>query len=131
MWQYQWAGTGLINTRRLVYEFEYDEPQRQLGTIILPPDPSPIVNARPEQYSIDEQPVSTRVTTDGKIRVIAGVRGFGDRAAWVTERMVAVPGNRPTVVPTPPVPPTPPPAAPSLDFSDPDNSQYMPLLMGM
>jgi hypothetical protein len=53
-WQYQWAGTQLINTRILVYEDEYDEPQRQLGTIILPPDPVSIPNARPEVYPIDE-----------------------------------------------------------------------------
>ena len=32
----------------------WDEPQRQLGTIILPPDPVSIPNARPEPYPIDE-----------------------------------------------------------------------------
>ncbi len=53
-WQYQWSGTQLINTRVLVYEDEYDEPQRQLGTIILPPDPVSIPNTRPEIYPIDE-----------------------------------------------------------------------------
>jgi hypothetical protein len=53
-WQVQWAGTQLINTRVLVYEDEYDEPQRQLGTIILPPDPVSIPNARIEVYPIDE-----------------------------------------------------------------------------
>jgi len=54
LWQYEWAGTTLINTRALVYADEYDRPQRQLGTIILPPDPVSILNARPEQYYIDE-----------------------------------------------------------------------------
>ena len=53
-WQLQWAGTQLINLRILVYPDEYDEPQRQLGTIILPPDPVAIMNARPEQYAVDE-----------------------------------------------------------------------------
>lgn len=53
-WQYQWAGTQLINLNILVYPWEYDEPQRQLGTIILPPDPVAIRNARPEQYYVDE-----------------------------------------------------------------------------
>ena len=53
-WQMQWAGTGLINTRILVFDDEYDIPQRQLGTIILPPDPVAITNARPEQYYVDE-----------------------------------------------------------------------------
>jgi hypothetical protein len=54
MWQYDWAGTKLINKRILVSRDEYDEPQRQLGTIILPPDPVSIPNARPEPYPIDE-----------------------------------------------------------------------------
>ena len=53
-WQFEWAGTGLINKKILVYADEYDTPNRQLGTIILPPDPEPIQNARPEQYYIDE-----------------------------------------------------------------------------
>jgi hypothetical protein len=54
-WQYEWAGTALINKRILVSPDEYDTPNRQLGTIILPPDPVSILNARPEPYSIDEQ----------------------------------------------------------------------------
>ena len=53
-WQYEYAGTQLINKHILVYPDELDEPQRQLGTIILPPDPPPIMNARPEPYDIDE-----------------------------------------------------------------------------
>lgn len=54
-WQYDWAGTDLINKRILVSVDELDEPQRQLGTVILPPDPTPIMNARPEPYDIDEE----------------------------------------------------------------------------
>jgi hypothetical protein len=41
-----------------------DKPQEQFRTIILPPDPMPVLNARPEPYLIDEQP-SNRVTTGG------------------------------------------------------------------
>lgn len=91
-WQWEYAGTGLINTQILVYPDEYDEPNRQLGTIILPPDPEPIRNARPEQYYIDEQPVSTRVTADGSVRAIAGVVP-GTGAANAIERIVALQGN--------------------------------------
>lgn len=65
-YQFQWRGTQLVNTQLLVYEDEYDEPQRQLGTIILPPDPVPLMNARPEQYYIDEQ--TYRVTQLGQQR---------------------------------------------------------------
>ena len=53
-WQFDWAGTGLVNKRILVSEDELDKPQRQLGTLIIPPDPVAIRNARPEQYYIDE-----------------------------------------------------------------------------
>src|SRR5262249_3712356 len=68
--QVEWAGTQRVNQQVLVYPDEYDEPNRQLGTIILPPDPVPILNARPENYALDEQPVSTRYTMDGRVRVI-------------------------------------------------------------
>lgn len=53
-WQFEWTGTGLVNRHILVYGDELDIPQRQLGSIILPPDPPSIMNARVEQYSIDE-----------------------------------------------------------------------------
>ena len=88
-WQMEWAGTKLINTHILVFEDEYDQPQRQLGTLVLPPDPPSIMNARPEQYSIDEQPVSTRVTSDGRVRVTKYM-------PYPQERIVSVAGNLPT-----------------------------------
>lgn len=53
-WQYEWAGTQLVNKRVLVHPDELDRPNRQLGTIFIPPDPLPIPNARPEGYPIDE-----------------------------------------------------------------------------
>jgi hypothetical protein len=53
-WQHQWAGTGLINLRQLKCPRCLDEPQEQLRVIVLPPDPDPLFNARPEQYAIDE-----------------------------------------------------------------------------
>jgi hypothetical protein len=70
-WQYEWAGTSLVNQRRLVLTDYLDEPQRQLGTLILPPDPPSIMNARVENYTIDEEQ-STRVTMDGSVRVLIG-----------------------------------------------------------
>lgn len=54
-WQHDWAGSSIINKHILVHEDELDEPQRQLGTLIIPPDPMPLTNARPEPYSIDEE----------------------------------------------------------------------------
>lgn len=93
-WQFEWAGTRLTNLRILVCDMCLDEPQRQLGTVLLPPDPMPVMNARPEQYAMDEQPVSVRTTVDGSIRIISGV-AQGQGAAWVIERIVSVPGNLP------------------------------------
>lgn len=70
-WQYDWRGAKLDNVRILVCEYCYDDPQRQLGVVFIPPDPLPKINARVEQYDIDENPVSTRYTMQGSIRVVA------------------------------------------------------------
>lgn len=69
-WQFDYAGTNLINKRILVHVDELDEPQHQLRTIIIPPDPDPLYNARPEPYSIDETPVTTRITQGGSVRIL-------------------------------------------------------------
>lgn len=87
-WQFDWAGTQLINKRILVCESCLDDPQRQLGTILLPPDPMPIMNARPERYAIDEEPVSTRYTMDGRVRVVS-------YRPYPVERIVTVQGLLP------------------------------------
>lgn len=87
-WQFDWRGSKLQNLRILVCETCLDKPQRQLGTYVLPPDPMPIMNARPERYDIDEQPTSTRTTINGSVRIV-----FGQSTAYITERIVSVPGN--------------------------------------
>ncbi len=53
-WQYQWAGPNLQNLRLLVCKSCLDVPQPQLKPRILPPDPMPTLNARPENFLIDE-----------------------------------------------------------------------------
>ena len=52
--QMQWRGTRLARTGLLVAPEDLDLPNRQLGTVILPPDPVAVRNARPENYPIDE-----------------------------------------------------------------------------
>lgn len=52
-WQYQWSGVKLQNLRILVCKECLDVPQPQLKTIVIPPDPLPVLNARPEQYAIE------------------------------------------------------------------------------
>lgn len=53
-WQFDWRGLSLMNLQILVCEPCLDVPQRQIGTIILPPDPPPLLDARPEPYAVDE-----------------------------------------------------------------------------
>ena len=65
-WQTQFSGPSLINLRLLVCDTCLDTPAIFLRTPVLPPDPPPIMNARPEPYSIDE--TDYRVVTDGSIR---------------------------------------------------------------
>jgi len=53
-WQRDWAGNQIINKRILVHQSELDKLQNQFRSLVLPPDPLPIMNARPEPYTIDE-----------------------------------------------------------------------------
>ena len=58
VWQYEWAGMHLYSKGILVCSDRcYDIPQEQLRTIILPPDPPPIVNARVPDFDYEEQTV--------------------------------------------------------------------------
>jgi hypothetical protein len=51
-WQVEWRGERLQNIRVFVCDNGcYDIPQEQLRTRILPPDPIPIANARPEPFT--------------------------------------------------------------------------------
>lgn len=52
--QVQWRGTRLLGTGIMTLPDFLDRPQPQLSTIILPPDPVPLANARPENYPADE-----------------------------------------------------------------------------
>lgn len=49
-WQMDYSGAGIYNKRILVCEMCYDTPQQQLKVIVIPPDPMPIINARPPDY---------------------------------------------------------------------------------
>lgn len=51
-WQYQWAGVKLQNLRLLVCTTNcLDNPQPAIKSLIIPPDPLPVLNPRPEAYS--------------------------------------------------------------------------------
>jgi hypothetical protein len=66
-WKFDFAGPMLQNFRILVCDTCYDTPQPQRKPVIVPPDPLPVANARPEFYTADE--TDYRVTQDGRIRI--------------------------------------------------------------
>ena len=80
-WQYEWQGVRLVNLRILTGPPFYDQPNRQLGTIILPPDPVSIMNARIEPYAIEEQTYrleqsgQTRYQMNGIVRLESNLQG--------------------------------------------------------
>lgn len=57
-WEFQWQGPRIQNRRFLVCAECWDKPQEQLRTIVLPPDPTPVLNARPENFVSDDNPMS-------------------------------------------------------------------------
>lgn len=76
-WQYQWIGPRVQNIRKLVCPSCYDKPQENIRTIILPPDPIGIQNARPDDFVSDMNPMS----------------GIGMSANWTLPQYGAAIGN--------------------------------------
>lgn len=71
--QYEWAGNRLVNQNMLVCDRCYDIPQEQLRSIVLPADPVPIQNPRPERYAIDNNPVTIIGGNIGTLVNAAGI----------------------------------------------------------
>ena len=89
--QLTWAGFSLVNTNILVHPDEYDVPNRQTGAILIPPDPLPILNARPEAYvAVDEY--TYRLQMGGQARYLMD---------GVTQRVLS-PSEGPLQSPSPP-----------------------------
>jgi hypothetical protein len=72
IWQPEYAGATMINTRLLVCRTCYDKPSVFKRVLLIPPDPDPVLNARPEAYLVDETDwrvteaqSAYRVTEDG------------------------------------------------------------------
>lgn len=72
-WQYQWVGPTLQNLQWLVCPTCLDKPAEFLKAIILPPDPVPVSNPRPENYNADFNNVIA--TEDGVAVVMDGDTG--------------------------------------------------------
>lgn len=65
--QFEWAGTHLYNTGLLVCTTGnrcYDKPFEQLRTIIFPPDPPPILNARTPNLAVENTPATTNLSAN-------------------------------------------------------------------
>lgn len=58
-WQVDYAGAGLVNKRILVCHRCYDTPNEQGRAIVIPADPTPTLNARPENFRADEVDYAT------------------------------------------------------------------------
>lgn len=96
-WQFQWQGVKLQNLRLLVCKTCLDMPQPALKTIIIPPDPLPVLNPRPEQYAVTvpnfvatETPPfeGSDITTEG-----------GDNIIWEDQTTPLPDPNNPSLYP--------------------------------
>jgi len=94
-WQYQWAGVKLQNLRLLVCDQCLDRSQPQLKTIIIPPDPLPVLNPRPENYAVTvPSDIATESSTfTGNDLTTEG----GDNLVWeIADELLPDPNN-PTI----------------------------------
>ena len=73
-WQYAWQGSSLQNLRLLVCPPCLDKPNPQLRTYVVPPDPLPFMNPRPELDA--GWPMETGPIYDTRGRVVRDTRGF-------------------------------------------------------
>lgn len=62
-----WAGPQLQTKNILVCPTCWDVPQENIRTIMIPPDPIPIDNPRPEAYTQDDNPISGLGTNIGSM----------------------------------------------------------------
>ncbi len=77
-WQYEWAGNRLVNQNMLVCDTCYDTPQEQIRVIILPADPTPVVNPRPERSQINNNPYTSIGSNIGTMTQAAGLAAAFD-----------------------------------------------------
>jgi len=77
-WQYEWLGTRTQNTNLLKCSKCMDIPQEQLRVIVLPADPVPVEDPRPERYTHDNNQIATIGTNIGNINQAAGIAAAFD-----------------------------------------------------
>jgi len=89
-WQYDWRGASLQNLKILVCETCYDAPQEQLRAIVVPADPTPIINARVQDFVTAE--TNTRATSGTSL-----VPTLGTGNGSVATLTLAVPADFPAI----------------------------------
>ena len=111
-WDMQWSGTHLYRTGALVCRrICLDVPQEQFRTIILPPDPPPLLNARVPNYAYEEQTVRIlEYNSPDNPPWGAGPQTLRANQNGETERLLQYLPYPPGVV----APPNPPPPSPLL-----------------
>ena len=77
-WQFEWAGARTQNTNFLKCPRCLDELQEQLRVIVLPADPVPIHNPRPEQYVTNNNPITSLGGNIGTMTQAAGLAAAFD-----------------------------------------------------
>jgi hypothetical protein len=80
-WQYEWMGARTQNTNMLVCDRCLDDLQEQLRTVVLPADPTPLANPRPENYAYADNQIATIGTNIGNINQAAGLAAAFDSNA--------------------------------------------------
>lgn len=77
-WQFGWAGSAFINLQLRVCERCHDVPTEQFRSVRIPPDPDPVMDARLENYAVDEFNAYTMVPFIARRTIFdtASVSGF-------------------------------------------------------
>jgi hypothetical protein len=77
-WQYEWQGARTQNTNRLTCDECLDDLQEQNRVIVLPADPQPVSNPRPENYNYADNQIATIGINFGTINQAAGLQAAFD-----------------------------------------------------
>ena len=97
-WQYDWRGASLQNLRFLVCRHCLDTPQEQLRAIVVPADPTPIINARPQDFidaEIDYQTISAPTVYDPVtgIPIPGTTRLISEDGSYLTTQAIGIPND--------------------------------------
>lgn len=86
--QFQYAGPDVVNQGWLVCETCLDEPNPGLKTVIIPPDPIPVVNPRFEPWDIEQDVGTTfavsQVTAAGVLTYVLGATSPNQRTFTIS-----------------------------------------------